>query len=58
MSINSKISKLKFPRFAILKFDKVWGGKFSGLNLNVEGLGYLIAGHALHHIEVLKERYL
>ena len=33
-------------------------GKFSGLNLNVEGLGYLIAGHALHHIEVLKERYL
>lgn len=32
-------------------------GHFSGLSLSVEGLGYLIAGHALHHLEVLKERY-
>jgi len=33
-------------------------GKFSGLELHTEGLGYLIAGHLDHHINVLKERYL
>ena len=45
-----------FNHFTQEELDRT--GKFSGLNLNVEGLGYLIAGHALHHIEVLKERYL
>ncbi len=45
-----------FNHFTQEELDKT--GNFSGLNLNVEGLGYLIAGHALHHIEVLQERYL
>ncbi len=32
-------------------------GTFSNLKLDAKGLGYLLAGHAEHHIEVLKERY-
>lgn len=32
-------------------------GKFSGSELSVEGIGYLIAGHLAHHEEVLKNRY-
>ncbi len=32
-------------------------GKFSGSELSVEGIGYLIAGHLLHHVEVLNTRY-
>lgn len=32
-------------------------GHFSGRTLSVEGLGCLIAGHLVHHIRILEERY-
>lgn len=33
-------------------------GKASGFNVSVSALGYLIAGHELHHLKIIKERYL
>lgn len=33
-------------------------GVASGKPVYVEGIGYIIAGHVLHHVNVLKERYL
>jgi len=33
-------------------------GHFSNLTLSVEGIGYLVAGHLDHHVQVLNERYL
>ncbi len=33
-------------------------GKASGFNVSVSALGYLIAGHELHHLKIMKERYL
>lgn len=33
-------------------------GTVSRRPVYVEGIGYIIAGHVLHHINVLKERYL
>lgn len=33
-------------------------GVASGKPVYVEGIGYIISGHALHHVNVLKARYL
>ena len=33
-------------------------GIASGYNVSVSALGYLIAGHELHHLQVMKDRYL
>jgi hypothetical protein len=33
-------------------------GTASGHPISVRALGFIIAGHALHHGKVLKERYL
>lgn len=33
-------------------------GTASGKNLSVKNLGYIIAGHDLHHLKILRERYL
>jgi len=33
-------------------------GKANGAEISVRALGYVIAGHELHHMNVLKERYL
>ena len=32
-------------------------GKASGFNVSVSALGYLIVGHELHHLKIIKERY-
>ncbi|MFK7757961.1 MAG: DinB family protein [Flavobacteriales bacterium] len=45
-----------YSHFNQEELDRV--GFFSDLSLDVKGLGYLMAGHADHHIEVLKEKYL
>jgi len=33
-------------------------GTASGKQLSVKNLGYIIAGHDLHHLKILRERYL
>ena len=33
-------------------------GIAGGYNVSVSALGYLIAGHELHHLNIIKERYL
>ncbi len=33
-------------------------GTASGTNVSVRALAYIIAGHELHHIKILRERYL
>ena len=33
-------------------------GTASGFPVSVLGLGYIIAGHELHHMQIIKERYL
>ena len=40
--------------------EEVWArrGVASGNPVTVRALAYIIAGHVLHHIEVLRERYL
>ena len=40
--------------------ENAWGrtGIASGSPVSVRGLGYIIAGHEVHHINILKERYL
>lgn len=45
--------------FANLESDK-WsrGGNASGQFVTVRALAYIIAGHELHHLAILKERYL
>jgi hypothetical protein len=40
--------------------ENAWNrsGIASGNPVSVRGLGYIIAGHEVHHIKILKERYL
>ncbi|MBT8384210.1 MAG: DinB family protein [Bacteroidia bacterium] len=33
-------------------------GMANGSNMSVRALGYIIAGHQLHHMNIIKERYL
>jgi len=33
-------------------------GKASGVEMSIEGLGYVITGHRMHHLNILEERYL
>lgn len=52
-----RIANVRF--FANLETDK-WsrGGNASGQFVTVRALAFIIAGHELHHMAVLKERYL
>jgi hypothetical protein len=33
-------------------------GSANGTEISVKALGYVVAGHAMHHLNILKERYL
>jgi uncharacterized damage-inducible protein DinB len=39
--------------------DDAWGrsGVASGKNISVRALAYITAGHAMHHLRILRERY-
>lgn len=40
--------------------DEAWlrSGNANGVDLSVRGLAYVIAGHELHHVNILRTRYL
>ena len=51
----------KSTEFLFASFDKgqlLAAGTASGNPINVLGLGFIIAGHAAHHINILEEKYL
>ncbi|MEO8854184.1 MAG: DinB family protein [Ginsengibacter sp.] len=51
-----KSTEYLFNSFSQDQLDQM--GKASNYEMNVNALGYLIAGHLAHHINILKERYL
>lgn len=51
-----KTTLFLFSSFSEEQFDTI--GKASNYEMSVKALGYTIAGHLVHHINILKERYL
>lgn len=51
-----KSTVLMFNSFDQSVFDNF--GNANGLDIDVRSIGMIIAGHALHHINILNERYL
>lgn len=51
-----KSSQLLFKSFSEAQLQSV--GKISNYEMSVKAIGYMIAGHFVHHIKILKERYL
>lgn len=50
-------SSILFYKNIIPKFlDRT--GRASGQEFSVKSIGYILAGHTRHHIEIIKERYL
>ena len=45
-----------FETFSEEQFLKI--GNASGKDISVRAIGYIILGHELHHINIIKERYL
>jgi len=65
LSMNTLLSEYESVRKSnILMFQnfnsEMWNrmGKADGNNLTVRSITYIIAGHELHHLTVLNERYL
>ena len=51
-----KSSELLFKSFSEMQLKTV--GKASSYEMSVKAIGYMIAGHFQHHVNILKERYL
>lgn len=51
-----KSSIFLFNSFSSQQLDEL--GKTSDYEMSTKAMGYTIAGHAAHHINILKERYL
>ncbi len=51
-----KASVLLFSSFSDAQLGSV--GKASNQDMAVRAIGYIIAGHLAHHVQILKERYL
>lgn len=51
-----KSTHFLFNSFSSEQLDLV--GKASNYEMSIKALGYTIAGHLVHHINILKERYL
>ena len=55
-SLVRKATILMFKSFNDELISRV--GKASGSDLSVKALGYILSGHVLHHLNIIKERYL
>jgi len=51
-----KSTQLLFSSFSPEQLDSL--GKASDYQMNARAMGYTIAGHLAHHINIIKERYL
>lgn len=51
-----KSSELLFKSLSDTELNAV--GKTSNYEMSVKAIGYMIAGHFAHHVNILKERYL
>jgi hypothetical protein len=51
-----KSTQLLFKGFSETQLQAV--GKTSSYEISVSAIGYMIAGHLAHHLNILKERYL
>lgn len=49
-------TKSLFKSFTEDQFSR--SGTANGLQVNVNALGFIISGHCLHHVKILKDRYL
>lgn len=56
MKLVRKTTILLFKNFE--ENDLLNLGMANGSNMSVRALGYIIAGHQLHHMNIIKERYL
>lgn len=55
-AIVNRSTRLLFDSFTQQQLDA--SGTANGNPVYVAGIGFTIAGHALHHLHILKERYL
>jgi uncharacterized damage-inducible protein DinB len=51
-----KSSQLLFTSFSETQLSEI--GMASGKSISVLALGFIIAGHCIHHLNILQERYL
>jgi hypothetical protein len=51
-----KSTQLLFKGFSEKQLEAI--GKASSYEMSVAAVGYMIAGHVLHHLNILQERYL
>ena len=42
----------------LVKDDWIKQGNANGANVTVRAIAYIIAGHALHHLQIIKDRYI
>ena len=56
MKLLRKTTILLFKNFT--ETDLLSIGIANGSNMSVRALGYIIAGHQLHHMNIIKERYV
>jgi hypothetical protein len=62
LAIADEFQAVRMSTLALFRSfeDAMWirEGTASGCSFSVRALGYQIAGHELHHVQILRERYL
>ena len=56
LTLSRKSTILLFKSFGEKELIRM--GIVSGSNMSVRALGYIISGHLIHHLNIVKERYL
>ncbi|MGZ5286772.1 MAG: DinB family protein, partial [Flavisolibacter sp.] len=56
MQVVQKASALLFASFTPEMLEQ--SGVANGNSIYVKAIGFIVVGHTLHHLEILKERYL
>jgi hypothetical protein len=57
-SLFRSLREFNIAQFAAMNDDMLdWAGQANGHSVTARIIGYMIAGHQLHHLEVLRTRY-